>query len=406
MDAFLKVKGTAETAPDDHEDEAGPSTSTPPKKGKRLCTFRPVWQNEYKWILKGPDDFSARCRVCNKNFAISHGGISDVKQHLNTKEHKKRQTAESSSQALTSFFTNKNNTVESNCVTRVELAETFHCVKHSQSYNSLDCGLKLLQKAIKDSEIVKKISCGRTKAEAIVQNVLSQKSVEDILKTLQPTSDNQAAAYFSVATDTSNKGNRKMYPICIRYFTAENGIECKLLDFFEEPSETADTISQSILKTLQNFNLDIKNVASFSADNTNANFGKNRSCFTLLREKNSRILKNGCPAHIVNNTFKHAANQLSIDIEVVVLKIYSHFSSSSLRRENLKEFVEFVNLEYQEILKHVPTRWLSLGPAIERILKFYPALISYFISIGDECPLIIKKLLGINEDETDVQSYL
>jgi len=53
---------------------------------------------------------------------------------------------------------------------------------------------------------------------------------------------NDNILYFSVATDTSNKGNRKMYPICVQYFSFTDGRLTKLLDFFEESSETAEAI--------------------------------------------------------------------------------------------------------------------------------------------------------------------
>jgi len=58
-------------------------------------------------------------------------------------------------------------------------------------------------------------------------------------------------------------------------------------------------------------------------------------------------------------------------------------------------------------VKHVPTKWLSLGPALDKILKFYPALISYFILIGDKCPKVLQKLLSTNEDtDTDQENNL
>lgn len=45
---------------------------------------------------------------------------------------------------------------------------------------------------------------------------------------------------------------------------------------------------------------------------------------------------------------------MAFDVERVVLKVYSHFQASALRRENLKEFVEYTELEWHELVKHVP----------------------------------------------------
>lgn len=143
------------------------------------------------------------------------------------------------------------------------------------SYNSLDCDFKLLPKIFTDSKVASKISY-RTKAETIVQNILGPKSEELVVKALQNIS------FFSVTTDTSNKGNKKMYPIVVQYFCPQNGCQIKLLDFFEQACETADGISNSVLGTLEKHNLSMSKVSAFSADNTNSNFGCHRSAFTLL----------------------------------------------------------------------------------------------------------------------------
>jgi len=58
-------------------------------------------------------------------------------------------------------------------------------------------------------------------------------------------------------------------------------------------------------------------------------------------------------------------------------------------------------MEFQEIIRHVSTRWLSLGPAIERLLQSWPAIVSYFKSLGEDCPVRLRKLLGLQVDIDD-----
>lgn len=60
----------------------------------------------------------------------------------------------------------------------------------------------------------------------------------------------------------------------------------------------------------------------------------------------------------------------------------------------LKEFCEFANIEYKRVLSHGNTRFLSLLPAIERILLLFDALKSYFMTI-ENCPAV---LLAFFED--------
>ena len=89
-----------------------------------------------------------------------------------------------------------------------------------------------------------------------------------------------------------------------------------------------------------------------------------------------------------------------------MLKVYGFFSTSAKRRESLKEFCRFCDVEFQEILRHVTTRWLSLNPAITWLMQTWIALKSYFISLGEECPKQLVKAQSTEEDGDIVEVYL
>uniref|UniRef100_H3A0B7 DUF4371 domain-containing protein n=1 Tax=Latimeria chalumnae TaxID=7897 RepID=H3A0B7_LATCH len=235
------------------------------------------------------------------------------------------------------------------------------------------------------------MSCGRTKAELLVTNVMAPKFVRDCLQDLLPSPPEQPV-YFSVATDASNKGNRKMFPMCLRYFTISDGVQCKLLDFYEDSDESASGIHRAVKNYLEKHQLSINCITAYSADNALVNYGKHNSVYQLLCAENDRILKANCPAHVAHNTCKHASDQLSVDIDMTVLKIYSHFSVSAKHREKLRNFFEFVEIEWKEVLRHVSTRWLSLNPAVDQLLRNWPAITAYFKSLGESCPVALKKI--------------
>lgn len=58
-----------------------------------------------------------------------------------------------------------------------EITSTYHTVKHSLSYNSMDCFQKLLPLMYADSKIAKNVECGRTKSAAIVCEVLAKEAL-------------------------------------------------------------------------------------------------------------------------------------------------------------------------------------------------------------------------------------
>ncbi|KAK6195888.1 hypothetical protein SNE40_001223 [Patella caerulea] len=171
---------------------------------KRLCKFNSTWLSKYTWLNKvHGDDKKALCTLCNKSFTITHGGESDVKKHAQGVQHAKCQRDTNQNSVMSSFLTTQNSKSFDD-ITAAEVSQVYHAVQHEQSYRSLDCMIKLNSQIFKDCEIGKKMSCGRTKAEAIVTEVLAPASAEDTLRDLE------SISYFSVASDASNHGNTKV----------------------------------------------------------------------------------------------------------------------------------------------------------------------------------------------------
>lgn len=111
--------------------------------------------------------------------------------------------------------------------------------------------------------------------------------------------------------------------------------------------------------------------------------------FRKLQKALSRqIFGIGCSAHILHNTVQTACDALPVDVEVIVVKVYKFFFQYTVRVAALKEFCEFANVEYKRVLSHGNTRFLSLMPAVERILYLFDGLKSYFLDL-ENCPALI-----------------
>lgn len=130
-----------------------------------------------------------------------------------------------------------------------------------------------------DSSLAKKNRLGRTKMESLVQNVLCPFAIIEVpLKKLKYPIN----LPFSLSTDASNKGNRKFFPLAVRFFDLKEGAKDYLLDFYEEPDETSESVFNTILRAIENLGLDIQNITAFGADNASVNYGKNCSVFEKL----------------------------------------------------------------------------------------------------------------------------
>ena len=84
---------------------AGPPP--PKKKKKRSCKYRAEWEADanFKWLesVRG-DPFKANCTVCRRQFTVSHGGLSDVRQHAAGENHKRYEKQKRSQGALAQFL--------------------------------------------------------------------------------------------------------------------------------------------------------------------------------------------------------------------------------------------------------------------------------------------------------------
>lgn len=302
-----------------------------------------------------------------------------MEKHRQTKKHIKIVSSQKISGNLQNFLVKKDSS-EENEISKAELVSVFHNVTHGLSYNSLDCQMKLAPVVYPDSKIAAKMSCGRTKAAAITRNVLAPFAQEQVVTELKD------AEYFSVGSDASNIGNIKTFPYAVQYFNPETGISRKLLDFYEDPFESSKDIFEKIKTVTEENDLKLSQLTAYSADNASVNYGIHNSVFQKLKETNDHLIKANCNCHVINNCVKYALKALSVDIEGIVIKTFNEFSSSSTKTAKLKDCFEFASIEYKELLRHVPTRWLSLMPALDRLLHCWPAVKQYFLVKGeDEC---------------------
>ena len=123
------------------------------------------------------------------------------------------------------------------------------------------------------------------------------------------------------------------------------------------------------------------NAVSLSVDNTNAMIGARNTVVSRCKDKNPNIFIAGCPCHLVASEANDAFSEVtSMNIESIVIDLFYWFDKSSKRKGKLAKYFDFYDQEYQQILKHISFRWLSLERCVDRVLKKLPSLKSYFLS--------------------------
>lgn len=261
-------------------------------------------------------------------------GALDLDVHMKSNKHTLSVRSSDSSCKINSFFA-KSGSKSDDLARAAEGALAFHTVKHHNSYKSMDCTPKLNQKIYPDSNIAKSMTGARTKIEAIINNVIGPHAVNVVVESIG------SITCFGVATDGSNHGATKLFPILVQYFDyKKGGIQTKVIELKNVPNETSETISSLIADVLSEHSILNKCVA-FAGDNCNTNFGgvkrgSGNNVFTHLKTKMSRdcLVGVGCPAHVLHNCIHHGIDSsLSVDIESLVLKIFNYFSIYTVRTE-------------------------------------------------------------------------
>ena len=374
------------------------------KKARRECSFNIEWLSDpsnSSWLSKFSSD-TARCTVCSVNFTVKYDGIKAVITHRNSEKHKSFMRSGNTSHAISAFFPEEHS-LEEDLILSAELAMVYHGVMHHHSYLSMDCCMKIIPAVFPDSKIAKKIHCGRTKSEALIANVLCPHSIEMVTNEM----NFPKSIFYSVSTDASNKGNLKHYPLALRYFLKSFGTKNRVIDFYVCSEETSDSISSNILSRLEHNQMNIQYLISYGADNAAVNYGKHHSVFTNLRQLCPKLISSNCNCHVIHNSARFGCKVMSRDIELLVIKIFNEFSISAKRVKELKSCFEFLDIEYKELLRHVPTRWLSLLPALDRLLLSWPAVKVYFLQLGEEeCPKFIWDFIKDQEHELNAEDEL
>ncbi|CAF5037864.1 unnamed protein product, partial [Rotaria sp. Silwood1] len=367
-------------------------TNTSSSKTKRLSVFKKQWikDSKYAGFLQEckTSPYLAHCSICKSDFSIGNGGTYLINRHLEQAIHKRLvevQTKEKS-RSMDDFVTPSSVLTK---LTAAELAFVYHGVHHGHSYVSQSCTVDLVKKVFHESIIGQNITCSKTKARELSVNVLAPFFTSEILRQVKK------HRFYSISFDGSSKGNIKMFPFIINHFTLQSGLVKSVLEVVNQPRETADDIVASLRDVLKMNDIDIQYMTSIGADNTNTNFGCNHSVFSLIKSEVSNLLKGNCYCHILHNSVKNSHHLLLVDIESSLSQLYSHFSSSSKRVAELKEYFEFVEEDYLRLLQHIKLRWLTLYISIARLLKVYDPLSAYFLNMDNEdeakCPPSIKR---------------
>ena len=102
------------------------------------------------------------------------------------------------------------------------------------------------------------------------------------------------------------------------------------------------------------------NCIAFGSDNASVMTGNKKGVIAFIERKQPSIYLSGCPLHLVHIAAKKAAGCLP-PVDDVLVDIYDYFNKSDKRKSEFKDVQELCDLDQLKMIKHVCTRWLSIG---------------------------------------------
>lgn len=208
---------------------------------------------------------------------------------------------------------------------RVKVSGRTTSYNRTTVFLSSECASKLFRTCFE----INKFHCGQAKCRPIATNVFAPYS-RKVLK-----NDLAKRHYITVSTDASNHSNIKMMPVVVRYFVPTVGAKVKILEFSSEKAESSEIITSLITRAAEKNQITDK-IVGFCGGNCPTNFGNSvrgsqNNVYYRLKQWNPSLIGVGCSAHIVHNAIKHACLLLPVNIENMVVSIFSHFYYTLIR---------------------------------------------------------------------------
>ena len=264
-------------------------------------------------------------------------------------------------------------------VARAEIRLILHSVNKNNSLKSLDELEESIKMSFDDSKIAQSISIGKSKASYVITEALGPFFLDEALK------DIKKSEVFVIGTDTATTkflGLAKSMDIKIRYYSETYQRVCDVYVCTANLGhETKEVLLNVIIEKAKELGLDLVKLFALSRDNPNVMKGFGQ----ILSEKvtslgNPKLIQAPCTLHPTHTSLKEGLTKMDLDVDLFLVDIHGWFKLSTGRRQDLKELREQMELEgeMEAFLRHVSSRWCTMGPTVERILKHWRALCEYF----------------------------
>lgn len=224
---------------------------------------------------------------------------------------------------------------------------------HNIPETFVDCLVPLLKAAITDSDIVKKMEMGRTKAGYLLTHGIADHHRNKIVGYMKK-------YHYSLNWDASVIGKAEQLDVNVSFRGDEDliykanytTIQCK-------DGATGDAIAKYVLDSLKKDGIPLKNWVSGQSDGCATMLGKTKGCHTLLKQHIPTLPDvGGCFAHDGCNIMKLGVKELNPFLTTVFKCIHLNIEKHSQKKnQRFKDINEYLGVEYHHVPKFLDVRF-------------------------------------------------
>ncbi|XP_065370891.1 uncharacterized protein LOC135963040 [Calliphora vicina] len=368
--------------------------------GRNSFRFQSDWlhKTEFKgWLvrIKDGENDAAFCKLCNKRLMCHKPVLS---RHLNTNFHKAAAAAIKSTPNITIALNSSNSNKEA--VKRAELKIVGLLATNNLAFRLVDDLVPILKSSFQDSDILKQVSLHRTKATALMKNVLGPDFSQELYTKLKNT-------VFSIIIDeTTDISTTKQIAFTVIFYNDDtSSIQYSFFDFKECESSTAKDIFNLLKSTITEKGIPFQNLVGFASDTPNVMFGQYNSVAKFLKNEKPDIAVIKCSCHLIHLVASKACLKLPTYLEDLLRNLGSYFNRSYIRQKKLEEFQEYFQTGVHKILSPAITRWLSIHCCVKRVLEQFEPLRSFLRLEVFEDPSKVTETMLHSLDDPKTKIY-
>ncbi|KAH0535076.1 hypothetical protein KQX54_013043 [Cotesia glomerata] len=159
-----------------------------------------------------------------------------------------------------------------------------------------------------------------------------------------------------------------------------NRVFSKYLGLIPVVETSANDLYEALNKYFIKINLNLSNGFAIATDGGSNLCGIRHSLFTLMKEKNEKLILFKCICHSIHLVCFHASEELPSNIDYMLREIFKWFKRSALRRKKYLHVYNTINDEGDplQLVQLSGTRWLARGQAVALILDQWDSLKLHF----------------------------